>query len=266
MRSLNRGIEPNCLVQVRNAQLQKLRALGREPNSKEISGYTVVAEDLWKNQHKKCCYCEMKLLLSYNDVEHYRPKATADRRPGCTSTHGYWWVAFTWENLLFSCPGCNRSAKRVRFPLANGTIGSVAEDVAFLGESPLLINPYVTNPNQHISFEKKIYTGTKITRWFARPRNKSILGAYTIDVCDLNRDELLEMRQDHWENCLAEPAENLSEAIRLSDIKLAKTHFATVKRYFSSTMAFSAFSYNVMSAAIPQADFTKVVGLKWPVI
>ncbi|HMY18924.1 MAG TPA: hypothetical protein PKA58_21505, partial [Polyangium sp.] len=54
--------------------------------------------------------------------EHYRPKAEADRRPGSHETHGYHWLAFTWSNLYFSCPDCNRSYKRTRFPLEHGSI------------------------------------------------------------------------------------------------------------------------------------------------
>lgn len=40
----------------------------------------------------KCCYCEAKIAHPYNDVEHVRPKARADRRPGSVATHGYWWL------------------------------------------------------------------------------------------------------------------------------------------------------------------------------
>jgi uncharacterized protein (TIGR02646 family) len=104
---ITRGPEPANLVTIRNAQLAVLRTLGREPTSKEINGYSVVAEDLWKAQHHKCCYCEQRIPKGFNDVEHYRPKAVAARQPGSNDTHGYWWLAFTWENLLFACPACN---------------------------------------------------------------------------------------------------------------------------------------------------------------
>lgn len=266
MRLLNRSTEPVDLSKVRIAQLNVLRALGREPKSKEISGYALAGEELWKIQHKKCCYCEAKLLLKYNDVEHYRPKTTADRLPGCRSTHGYWWLAFTWSNLMFSCSGCNRSAKRVRFPLANGTSGSLAEDLTFLGEKPLLINPYEINPTEHITFIRESYKGTSLSRWYARPRNASILGNYTIDVCDLNRAELLEMRQDHWDNALSPPISDLSDALRSSDIALAKAHFVGIIRLFSPAMIFSAFSYDAITQTIPGSDINRVLGVTWPLL
>ena len=264
MRRLNRGKEPPSLLAVRMAQLPILRGLGRIPTSKDIKGYKVVDKDLWKTQHKKCCYCETKLHLAYHDVEHYRPKCTADRRPGCTSTHGYWWLAFTWTNLLFSCSGCNRSAKRIRFPLDNGTVGSTAEDSLFAGERPLLINPYDTNPADHIVFEQEFYRGTSITRWYARPRQASALGNYTIEVCDLNRSDLLELRQDHWENSLLALIADLSSALAATNVALANSLFANICRLFSPTMAFSAFSYDAITSKVSDIELSRVIGSIWP--
>jgi len=264
MRRLNRGPEPSSLPLIRATQLTKLRALGRPPTSKEISGYAVVGKDIWRAQHNKCCYCEAKLHLAYHDVEHYRPKTTADRLPGCASTHGYWWLAFSWENLLFSCAGCNRSAKRIRFPLEIGTTGSIAEDMLHIGEKPLLINPYETNPVDHIIFKEEAYQGTSIKRWYARPRNSSLVGNYTIDVCSLNRGELLELRQDHWENCLLEPISDLASALMSSKSGPAEIIFAHACRLFSSAMIFSALSYDAFTESISNAELFRVLGRNWP--
>lgn len=87
---ISRGPEPANLAAVRVAQLQLLRALGRPPVSKEIDGYKVVGHELWAVQRHKCCYCERRIMKSFNDVEHYRPKASANRTPGSPDGHGYW--------------------------------------------------------------------------------------------------------------------------------------------------------------------------------
>ena len=264
MRQLNKGPEPTSLSAIRAIQLAKLRALKQPPTSKEISGYAIVSKKIWQEQYRKCCYCEAKLHLAYHDVEHYRPKTAADRRPGCTATHGYWWLAFTWENLLFSCAGCNRSAKRIRFPLDIGTTGSIAEDMLHVGEKPLLINPYYTNPVDHIIFKEEVYRGTTVKRWFARPYNASLRGNYTIDVCSLNRDELIELRHDHWETCLHQPIAELTSALAASKSGPAEIIFNHACRLLSPAMIFSALSYDAFTDAISNAELIRVIGRTWP--
>ena len=73
MISVTRGSEPAALATARTRALGKLRGLGRPPTSEEIDGYRVVAADLWRSQHHKCCYCDCRIPLSYYDLEHYRP-------------------------------------------------------------------------------------------------------------------------------------------------------------------------------------------------
>jgi hypothetical protein len=92
------------------------------------------------------------LMLAFNDVEHYRPKTSADRLPGSTATHGYWWLAYTWDNLLFACPSCNRSNKNDLFPLEHGSTPLHDPDDAPGGERPLLLHPRQDNGVEHIEF------------------------------------------------------------------------------------------------------------------
>jgi hypothetical protein len=47
--------------------------------------------NIYKN---KCAFCE-KIIEQYH-VEHYRPKKT------------YYWLAFSWDNLLLACATCNQ--------------------------------------------------------------------------------------------------------------------------------------------------------------
>ena len=198
MIQVKRGPEPNELVDARNKQLPKIRALGRDPFSNEISReYAVVAEALCIAQHYKCCYCEYRIVKAFNDVEHYRPKGSANRKPGSNDNHGYWWLAYTWENLLFACNVCNRSSKNDLFPLKLTSVAMRAEDIAPCNEMPLLIDPSSTvNPVEHIQYCYYAKAG-EVGYWWAEPRNGSLLGLYTIDVCDLNRKSLREMRGYH---------------------------------------------------------------------
>ncbi|HEV3468980.1 MAG TPA: hypothetical protein VG148_06635 [Pyrinomonadaceae bacterium] len=70
--------------------------------------------DFWKAAKKqlkvetngKCAYCEAPVkAVAHGDVEHFRPKSV------------YWWLAYCYDNYLFSCQICNQSFKGDKFPL-----------------------------------------------------------------------------------------------------------------------------------------------------
>jgi uncharacterized protein (TIGR02646 family) len=121
---IQRGAEPAELAAERARELPRVRtiAAARRPTKEDIGDRYKVAHDaLWRAQHFKCCYCESREQSKRNDVEHFRPKARADRKPGAREDHGYWWMAWTWANLLFACRNCNQPpAKSDQFPLQPG--------------------------------------------------------------------------------------------------------------------------------------------------
>ena len=79
-----------------------------------------VKKQLKSDQFGKCAYCERSLNGDFGAVEHFRPKGGYQiedekylRKPG------YYWLAYDWNNLLYSCSECNTCYKRNFFPLAN---------------------------------------------------------------------------------------------------------------------------------------------------
>ncbi|HEX8492773.1 MAG TPA: hypothetical protein VF658_08035 [Pyrinomonadaceae bacterium] len=55
--------------------------------------------------HDKCAYCEAPVAtVAHGDVEHFRPKSV------------YWWLAYCYDNYLYSCQICNQSYKGNEFP------------------------------------------------------------------------------------------------------------------------------------------------------
>ena len=263
---ISRGHEPKSLAPVRVQQLAILRALGHEPTSKEIDGYKIIGDELWAAQYNKCCYCEQRIAKDYNDVEHYRPKAEADRKPGCVLTHGYWWLAFTWENLLFSCPSCNRSHKKIRFPLASGGITLVSENAPPGGEQPLLIDPASnTNPVEHIEFVYSALDPTQITRqWWARPRNLSVFGSMTIEVCGLNRSDLRELRQRHYRTVVIPHTNAIKNAITSKNYVQAKSEYDRAIDLLSPENIYVGLTYDALRFDIPDSDLKTALGLEWP--
>lgn len=265
MINVDRGPEPAVLAGVRLKGLEDLRKLGRPPVSKEIKGYRVVSDDLWRAQHFKCCYCEQKLTSSYNDVEHYRPKARANRRPGSGEIHGYWWVAFNWDNLLFACPNCNRTEKNDLFPLRAGCVPLFPEQATPGGEHPLLIDPAgKLNPAEHIQFvPATLRPGTGVHHWWARPRLGSLYGSWTIRVCGLNHSDLLELRDDHVENFVRPRAMELREALSAQNDKDIRSALQRARELIRAKSTFSLLSYDVLRTLVPPI-WMRARRYRWP--
>src|SRR4051812_28631461 len=118
MIGIDRGRQPRGLASTRANELRRVRAarrfnaasLGHRYNTPEVR------EALFKAQGWKCCYCELEIRRKGSPIEHIRPKTRALRGLGLP-THGYWWLTWTWKNLLLACSGCNGS-KLDHFPLS----------------------------------------------------------------------------------------------------------------------------------------------------
>jgi len=263
---ITRCKEPVQLVAARPLKLARLRILGREPISDDIEGYKLVAEDLWSSQHFKCCYCEGKIPKGFNDVEHYRPKAEANRNPGSHLVHGYWWLAFTWNNLLFACPGCNRSGKNSRFPLAPKSTPLLAELDPPGTEHPLLLDPgSLVNPVEHIEFVKSPAGGVGTpTYWWARPRDHSVYGNMTIDVCKLNRLELRELRNDYVSNILEPHAKALNAALLGGNQGRIQEEFDRARALMTSKHSYVCLAFDVLRSLVSHARLKASSKYGWP--
>lgn len=137
-----------------------------------------IKEKLIKLYHHKCAFCETQVEQLH--VEHYRPK------------NHYYWLAFSWDNLLLACPTCNE-CKGEKFDVrtARVTYSQTADKrTNMLGhiydriERPLLANPEVINPEPYLTYDK---TGTI--------NSTDPCFIWTIDTCNLNRTYLKDERR-----------------------------------------------------------------------
>lgn len=157
----------------------------------DVYGHESVKDALIISQHDKCCFCESKVThISYGDVEHFRPKGgvkQVDTDP--MEYPGYYWLAYTWSNLFFSCQICNQRFKGNLFPLENPAerARNHAEDLG--RECPLFIDLAEEEPEALISFRQEIPYSIN-----DHPRGKA-----TITALGLDRQELNEMRRDRLE-------------------------------------------------------------------
>jgi hypothetical protein len=267
---INRGREHPDLAALRLQKLDHLRALGREPTGRDIHGYrgndNWIAQTLCKAQHYKCCYCEYRVKPPFNHVEHYRPKGRANRAPGCKLTHGYWWLAFTWDNLMFACSSCNSPGKGDQFPLADGSTSLKAEHPAPGHEVPLLLNPGSSiNPVEHIIFIQDPISATNCEpHWRAHARNNSNFGGKTIAVCKLNCQDLLELRSIHIALIITPQVVALKAALAANQINLIQAAFDRAIAMLTPRNEYVALSYDAFRHFIPDAQLQATIQKSWP--
>lgn len=165
-----------------------------------------LTSELEKVFGKKCAYCESRFAhVTPKDIEHFRPKSEINTGQA-TLTPGYYWLAGEWENLLVSCPDCNRArahpvpglpdrvklGKETQFPLADESRrvrrkGTLTDEEAVR----LLLNPCVDDPEQHLEFDEQGLAHARAdAHGAASPR-----GTASIAVYALQRKLLVEERQ-----------------------------------------------------------------------
>jgi len=173
-------------------------------NSKKIK------EQLLNLYNNKCAYCESKINLATSSIriDHYRPKdKVKDIDNNEISGHnGYYWLGYEWTNLLPTCEICNSKKSNI-FPVKNENNRRKEPELLpnnkidhskqllnsdFLKtEYPLLLNPEIDNPENYFKF---LSTGE--IKSSSKNSDDIVKSETTIDVCDLNRDELIIARKN----------------------------------------------------------------------
>ena len=155
---------------------------------KSVYGPGSVKQALKAAQHHKCCYCETRFDAAHaGDVEHYRPKGAVDRATGRVLP-GYYWLAYDWKNLFYSCAACNQYAKRSQFPLADEAQRAADHHGDLSAESALILDPGgAEDPRAHITFKGDVASWT------------SAAGKATVKALKLDRDGLNLARRSHLE-------------------------------------------------------------------
>lgn len=180
-------------VLVSKATIEQKVATGTKPVSDDFPSYWLpeARKVLWEHHNHKCCYCERERdEKRESDLEHFRPKAGIQEDP---AHYGYWWLAYEWNNYLFSCKACNQEHKKNQFPLSTGGIRAMGPADNLTNENPILINPIDDNPEQFIMFDwedsNDLFVKATPTTTDLNDRGKN-----TILIVGLNRNGLPEER------------------------------------------------------------------------
>jgi len=183
--------------------------------------------------NNKCAYCEgYSSAQAPFHVEHYRPKKEAsitvdDKKIKIEGHKGYYWLAFEWSNLLWSCYWCNKN-KDTQFPLEDeknrkfnppldkgGKLkvnNCRCNNAELLSEKPLLINPEIDNPEDHFYFLPN-----------GDIKSLSEIGKATIRICELDREDLCRARKKlvnkFYKNIRTKVTAHLSGEVDLSNFE-----------------------------------------------
>lgn len=266
-----RALETTALTEMR-----RIRAThSRDPTQEEIErfDYRIAGMLLWKRQHRLCAYCEHPEQRKRNDVDHFRPKTRANRGPAHAASHGYWWLAWRWDNLLFACRNCNQSlpdkrGKLDNFPLdATSGVLQPEDDPYGSGaaiEQALFIDPSLESGIEHIEFKRARLRGG-VDRWMPFPRKGSVRGAKTIDLLGLDREELIVDYDAHVEDMVKPEADRYGALHPLTADEERERMWREVEhKLLRKGAPFAGLSYDALRVFVPDEDLPPRVTRRTP--
>lgn len=242
---VNRGDEPDTIRLVRRRCLAAAIIAKQDGKAVKFDGYDVAKEELVKRLNSKCAYCEDHLQKEGNPVEHFRPKGEVrDENGQVVDRNRYWWLAWTWENLLFACDRCNSHTKMNQFPLEPGTNPLVERSFDLNEEKPLLIDPAKDDPRDHIFFKWSDSRG----KWIATPNSRSVRGLRTITILQLEEDD---RAADHVKDRVRPIIEQIRADVP-HVLRVQETWKRLVGSLFAPKQPFHAITWDVLNAEFSQ--------------
>jgi 5-methylcytosine-specific restriction endonuclease McrA len=236
MITLTRLPEPESLKTKRPKKLAAARDALAKNAEISFDGYgdPEIKEVLARGQGLKCAYCERRQEQArYRDVDHFRPKSR------------YWWLTWTWENLLFSCEYCNRDHKKGQFPLRGTSRRLVEEEQPPGDEQSLLLDPYdpAIDVREEITFELRHVGGR--ARW--QPVGRTARGWATIVAFGLDRPTLLDLYSAHVERFVDPKVETFRTAVDCQGADVVRAWTRLRGSLFAPTQDFHALAHDAVS-------------------
>ena len=230
-----------------------------KPRRRQI--WSAAKAPLRQESSGKCAYCEADTAaVAHGDVEHIRPKSE------------YWWLAYCYDNLAFSCQICNQVYKVNHFPVRGQRLAPprlpptppvnparyqvlaarLCPDPAQTSNSRLrrmfgvedadLPHPYTNDPERLFAWEADaVAREVRVVANGNTPRaRRAVVAAES--VLGLNRTELCRLRWNHYDAlqaqalALQEGQFSVSLQRQLLDNLQRHAHrerpFAAMARYF----------------------------------
>ena len=192
-----------------------------------------VRSRLEKLFHARCAFCCRPLAAKEARVHHLRPSQDAVGHDGSTSRSHYYWLAYDWSNLYLACTECTE-AQGPKFPVdrQRATPGRIGQ--ALDAEMPVVLDPCRDDPELKLVYLKSGEVASEDAR-----------GRSTVDIFDLNRRQLLDLRLEVIEQTdrafgqvmtglAGEDFDQCAEILR--DLYSRTAPFAPVRRQFTNQL------------------------------
>jgi hypothetical protein len=233
---------------------------------------------LFQAQYEKCAWCERHTDFSSSPVEHYRPKDGAWRNLPGQAVRGdagyYWWLTWTWSNLLFSCVRCNDAGHKANyFPLRPGAASPAALGaplpspppipvVDVSTEQPLLLDPAGSeDPLDHITWVP-INTSFDRRDWIWTPLGLTDEGTATIEILKLG--ELADRVQGHVRTVLLPSIEEVEQHLATGRTREAYRRWqGLLGENLAPSAQWSAFTWHALRHLVAD-EYRKRHGLAEP--
>ncbi len=150
----------------------------------------------------KCAFCEQRIEIGH--VEHFRPKNI------------YYWLAFSWDNLLWACSGCNThksnifdlDGQRITTPPAGFADINTISATYDATEKPKFIHPEREDAEPLLAFQKDGLVKSDDPR-----------AQYTIDTCHIHRKRLNDRRKELWDGFVNDLKSEIAEGKTKQEIR-----------------------------------------------
>lgn len=196
-----------------------------------------IDHDLFHNSHLAdmvydefagaCAFCERPVDPS-EGVSHFRPLNIDGDSDGLEHADHYSWLAFEWLNLFLICRSCQKQ-RRDKFFVAGRRARFLATfDEVRAEERPLLIDPTIESPSNHLSF---LFTGECV------PKRNSSKGISTVDILALNHGELVHLRAQAIETAVAAWKAALLDGAEISDTVLTTPFLGAWRDVLARTLS-----------------------------
>ncbi len=226
---------PLTVTRTHRAELRKkakAKTLASTDFHATLFGAEEVRVALHDMQHGKCAYCEKPIERKHAHVDHFRPKTRATERDASGKTlserMGYYWLAYSFENLLLTCANCN-THKGDQFPLRPRQAGKP-------GNTARLLDPCKQNPKHHLTFVHDPILGGYVPTFLGPADGR---GEHTLRILGLDRDDLIEVRRKAFTKHIlpfllewpsATPARKKAIVARARDLSKPDTDFSAMNR------------------------------------
>ncbi|MFO0652653.1 MAG: hypothetical protein U0326_40935 [Polyangiales bacterium] len=221
-------------------------------------GYQCASEALKARgaQGPFCAYCEGQIRETGNPIEHFRPKAAVYDDKQRVIASGYWWLTWSWENLLRACGTCNdQGHKGNQFPLFDEGARLAPMQTPPGDERPLLIDPTREDPMRFIEFriQGRDIDGDEQWKPFPRrglTRDEARRAIRTIEVFGLDRGDILGFYTSRVKG-LAGRVESVTAAIARGDaLEAAEAWRKLLAIAFGPYEQYKALAYDYIRHAV----------------